>query len=110
MPNVCYNDLTITSCSENDIIDILQALHQEIPNLDVKLNRKFGIKVNFITDWKPLFQFTETLINKYPSIWIKNEWIVEDGASGVFVGKKNNIKYMDWDDLSNEDANFFFAT
>jgi len=109
MPNDCKNDLTIISTCEKDIIEILKELRNEIPNIEIKQNRKLGIRVSFKTAWKPLFQFTETLTNQYPSIWIKNEWNIEDGTSGVFMGKKNNIKYMDWQDLSIEDENVFFA-
>lgn len=108
MPNECFNYLTITSTSESDIVDILQEFYKEIPNIIIKENSKFGIRFSFITAWKPDIQFIEMLVNKYSLVWIKNEWISEDGTSGIWVGKKNNIKSMDWQDLSIEDENFFF--
>jgi Ferredoxin-like domain in Api92-like protein len=109
MPNDCSNRLTITSTSENDIIYILQEIHKEIPNAILKQNSNLGIRVNFITAWQPDIQFIETIVDKYPSVWIKNDWISEDGKSGVWVGKKNNIKSMDWEDLSIEAERFFFS-
>ena len=60
MPNDCKNDLTIISTCEKDIIEILKELRNEIPNIEIKQNRKLGIRVSFITAWKPHFQFTET--------------------------------------------------
>ena len=108
MPNDCTNHLTITSTSETDITDILEESCKKIPNIIIKQSSKFGIKVHFITAWKPDFQFIEILIDKYPLVWIKHEWISEDGISGIWVGKNNNIKFMDWIDLSIEDENFYF--
>jgi hypothetical protein len=108
MPNECSNHLTITSTSENDIVNILQEINKAIPNIVIKQNSKLGIRVNFITPWKPNFQFIENIVDKYPMAWVKNEWISEDGTSGIWVGKKNSIKTMDWEDLSIEAENFFF--
>jgi hypothetical protein len=73
-----------------------------------KQNSKLGLRVQFITAWFPSFKFIETLVDKYPLLWIKNEWISEDGNSGIWVGKKDNIKFMMWEDLSIEAENFFF--
>ena len=108
MPNECSNHVTITSTYETDITDILQEFYKEIPNIIVKQTSKLGIRLEFITAWKPDIQFIDTLINKYPLSWIKNEWISEDGKCGIWVGNKNNIKFMDWEDLSIEDEQHFF--
>ena len=108
MPNECYNRVTITSTNENDITYILQEINVEIPDVIVKQSSKLGIRIEFITAWKPDIQFIDTLINKYPLSWIKNEWISEDGKCGIWVGNKNNIKFMDWEDLSIEDEHHFF--
>jgi hypothetical protein len=110
MPNECSNCLTITSTSEIDIVYILQEIHKEIPNIILNQNSKLGIRFNYITAWKPNFQFIEMLVDKYPMAWVKNEWISEDGTSGIWVGKKNSIKSMDWEDLSIEAENFFFSS
>ena len=108
MPNECYNRVTITSTNENDITYILQEINVEIPDVIITQISKLGVRLEFITAWKPDIQFIDTLINKYPLSWIKNEWISEDGKCGIWVGNKNNIKFMDWEDLSNEDEHHFF--
>ena len=108
MPNDCSNRLTVVSVSESDIKNILQEIHQEIPDVIVAQNSKLGIRVNFVTPWKPDLNFIKKISDKYPLVWIKNEWISEDGTSGIWVGKKNNVKSMVWDDISIEAENFFF--
>jgi hypothetical protein len=109
MPNDCFNNLTITSNSESDIVNILQEIYKKIPNVIIKQNSKLGLRVNFITAWKPDFQLIEMIINKYQFEWIKNEWISEDGTSGICVGKKDNIKFTEWEDLSIEAEHFYFS-
>jgi len=108
MPNECSNWVIITSTNENDIIDILQEISDTIHNVDVKQSMKFGLMLEFITPWKPDIQLVDRLVNKYPLSWIKNEWSTEDGKAGIWVGCRNNIKFMDWTDLSLEDRDFFF--
>jgi len=108
MPNECSNHVTITSTYETDITDILQEFYKEIPNIIVKQTSKLGIRLEFITDWRPNIQFIDAIVRKYPLSWIKNQWISEDGKSGIWVGNKNNIKYLDWDDLSIDGEHFFF--
>ena len=108
MPNECSNRVTITSTNESDITDILQEFYKYIPNVIVNQSSKLGIRLEFITAWKPDIQLIDEIVNKYPLSWIKNEWISEDGKSGILVGNKTNIKFMDWDDLSIEEEHFFF--
>jgi len=108
MPNECSNHLTITSTCETDIVDILQEFSDKLQNVSVTQSNKLAVMLDFITAWKPDIQFIDAIVDKYPLSWIKNEWISEDGKAGVWVGSKNNIKYMDWDDLSIEDINFYF--
>jgi hypothetical protein len=108
MPNECSNHLTIISDSENDIFEIVKEIHNEIPDATLNKHSK-GIRVTFITAWKPHTIFIENLFHKYPLIWIKNEWISEDGKAGIYVGKKNNIKIMEWDDLSFEAEHFYLS-
>jgi len=73
-----------------------------------KQTSKKGIRVDIITAWKPDFAWLETVHKKYPSCWIKNEWISEDGAAGVWIAH-NSIKCMEWDDLSLEDEFYIFG-
>lgn len=109
MPNDCSNHVTITSTYDRDILSILQEINKEFPNVVVKQQTLFGLRLHFITAWKPPISFTEALIDKYPLAWIKQEWISEDGSSGIWIGKKNDFKSWEWEDLSIDAAHFFFS-
>jgi hypothetical protein len=50
----------------------------------------------------------DKLVRQYPLSWIKCDWIAEDGKSGIWVGSKDNSKYMDWNDLSLKERHCFF--
>ena len=106
MPNECINHLTITSPSEQDIHTILQ--NELPPHVTINLHGKKGIRVKYSTAWKPDYPWLSSLLEKYPSCWIKNEWISEDGSAGVWVGDKHGSKFMEWDDLSLEDEYHHF--
>ena len=108
MPNDCYNGLIITSTDENNIINMLDEISNTIPHVTIKQKTKYGLMLEFITPWEPNIQLIDKLVRQYPLSWIKNEWNTEDGKSGIWVVSKNNIKYMDWRDLSLEDMDFFF--
>ena len=108
MPNDCYNRLIITSTDENNIINMLDEISNTIPHVTIKQKMKYALMLEFITPWEPNIQLIDKLVRQYPLSWIKNEWNTEDGKSGIWVGSKNNIKYMDWRDLSLEDMDFFF--
>ena len=108
MPNDCYNRLTITSTCDTDMASMLQEIHKEIPNVYIIQQSTHGLRVQYNTAWTCNFHFTETLSQNYPFAWIKNEWISEDGTSGIWIGKKNCIKTMEWEDLSIEAEHFFF--
>jgi hypothetical protein len=54
--------------------------------------------------WNPNYEWLESLLDKYPNCWVKNEWSEEGGFAGVWVGYFNNknekiVKQMDWDDI-----------
>jgi len=53
MPNECSNHVTITSTNDADINYILQEFHNNIPNISVTQTGKLGIRLEFITDWRP---------------------------------------------------------
>mgnify|MGYP003681166623 FL=1 len=108
MPNDCSNLVTITSKYENDLEEMLQEMCKEIPNMNITERGRFGIRMNYVTAWKPDIQMIGKLVDKYPLVWLKNEWISEDGKAGIWVGNRNKKKFMDWDDLSLEDENFHF--
>jgi len=106
MPNECINYLTITSTSESDITEIESDI--KMINANVNKMTKKGICFYFKTAWKPDYLWLESLHKKYPSSWIKNEWISEDGKAGVWIGSKTDVKSMEWDDLSVEDEYHYF--
>jgi hypothetical protein len=108
MPNECINNLTITSNYESDIAAILQEIKNKFPKMVIKQNKKLGMRIKFITPWHPDLEFIESIQNKYPSIFIKNTWISEDGNSGIWVAKNNIIKSMQWNDLSIEEESLVF--
>jgi hypothetical protein len=61
---------------------------------------------------QPDFKWLDSLLDKYPNCWVKNEWNEEGGLAGVWVGSvidnKKIIKEMDWRDLSIEEQHYFF--
>lgn len=108
MPNDCNNYLTITSTHETDIENILEEINSEIPNVVVKQKTKLGVKLYYTTAWVPNIDFIKQLIDKYPLLWLKNDWIVEDGTAGILIGNKDEFKSFDWFDLSIEAEYFHF--
>lgn len=118
MPNDCYNNLTITSFDNPTELHTL--IQNEFMNDDhiyhetIKVSKKGqrGISLTQYTAWNPDFQWLESLITKYPTCWIKNEWIEEGGNAGVWIGfmKNNNpvIKHLEWDDLCLEADSYCF--
>jgi hypothetical protein len=108
MPNEVSNRVTITH--ESEIDPILHDIHKEIPNVTILQRSKGGIRIEYMTAWEPNVSFLEKIMNCYPLSWVKNEWISEDGTSGIFIGNKNNIKSIKWDDLSIDEENHFFNT
>ena len=113
MPNECINRVTITSSSESDISTIFDTILPGLRYLKMNQHGKLGIRVEFTTAWKPDYLWLQTLLSAYPSCWIKNEWIVEDGKAGVWIGYNRGtqrISSMEWDDLSLEAAHYFFES
>jgi Ferredoxin-like domain in Api92-like protein len=105
MPNECRNHVTITFPSE-----IKEELELDIKKMKIVIVQtgKNGVRFHITTAWIPDNAWLESLTKKYPTCWIKNEWISEDGKAGVWVAHKNHIKFMEWDDLSIEDEHFMF--
>ena len=106
MPNDCVNHITIKYPSE-----LKELVKSDIKNVmeDVEKSGKNGVRFNYITAWIPDYTWLESIANKYPSCWIKDEWISEDGKAGVWIGYNNSIKRLEWDDLSIEDEHYMFS-
>ena len=105
MPNECRNHITITFPSE-----IKTDIESDINKMQIVITQtgKNGVRFHLTTAWIPDNAWLESLTKKYPSCWIKNEWISEDGTAGVWIAYKNDIKFMEWDDISIEDEHFMF--
>jgi len=64
------------------------------------------------SSWRPDYDWLESLILKYPTCWIKNEWNEEGGKAGVWIGTTRDgeftIRCFEWDDMSiDEEVNRF---
>lgn len=123
MPNDCYNYLTITTDSPEELNDIIRNEFQHESNADneyvynetVKVQQRGsrGIRLRLWTAWSPEFEWLEGLLDKYPFIWIKNEWEEEGGMAGVWIGKlfegEKDIKHLEWLDLCIEAKHYLFT-
>ncbi len=124
MPNDCWNEMTIVCLNEDVTGELKKLIMNELQykkddkyiyNNTININKKGrrGIHFNLLLPWSPDFEWLENLLNKYPNCWIKNEWNIECGLKGVWLGfidtnKKVVIKNMSWDDLSLEDKAYLF--
>jgi hypothetical protein len=67
-----------------------------------------GVEVfNVGSRWLPDYQWLESLLDKYPEIWIKNVWSEEGGNEGVWVGtnrgEQKEIKRLEWEGMCIEE-------
>lgn len=112
MPNDCQNHISIV-CHENP--DQLQQLYDNELNKDNVIHKsKQGILFNYITAWNPDFEWLDSLVEKYPLCWIKNEWDEEGGTAGVYVnGTLNEEKQerlsVHWNDICIEGKFQYFG-
>ena len=111
----CRNYITIT-CEQSEkitefITNDLQHMEDDeqlVYNEDVIVVKrgKNGIIFKTTTSWVPDFVWFHELLNRYPTFWIKNDWILDTGPAGIWVGYfRNNepwIQVLFWDDLSVE--------
>jgi hypothetical protein len=71
-----------------------------------------GLIVKFTTAWSPPYAFFESLLKKYPDLWLHCDWREEGGMAGVFVGctkDKVEIQSMEWQDWCMEEGHYLFA-
>jgi hypothetical protein len=101
MPNDCWNHFTITGNKE-DIKRFLEDELKEPPEWALKIHHKGdeGLSFRLWSRWQPDFNWLESLLTKYPSLWVKNVWDEEGGYEGVWIGYlkdgKAEIKHMEW--------------
>ena len=95
MSNQCLNNITVTSSEEATIIEITD----DIPSdAIVTLRNVKEVRFTYTTSLLPDTDWLTSLRNKYPSCEIKNEWISKSGKSGSWIGTKDNISVLQWDD------------
>lgn len=123
MPNHCDNIITITIKNSDELYRLIddEFGHFLNKNYTSNDNEKFyiyrsgdyGINFKLRSDWVADFIWLEGLITKYPEIWIKNNWLSEDGSAGIWIGTMRNgekeIKRLDWQDMSLEEEMYTFS-
>ena len=111
MPNECINRLTITAKTRQDLDSIIATIAANYA-IHVIQRGPYGIRLQLSSAWKPDYLWLQSLIDAFPSCWIKNEWLVEDGKAGVWIGYTNHgtrrFSSTEWEDLSLEAENYFF--
>ncbi|VVU94782.1 hypothetical protein CPAV1605_507 [seawater metagenome] len=114
MPNDCFNNLTIVS---HDNPKQLQNLFDnEFTDKKIRIDFKGnqGILLEVWTPWQPDFKWLESLLEKYPNCWIKNEWWEEGGRAGIWTGGSvingefEKIKKLEWNDICIEGKHQYF--
>lgn len=90
-----------------DAEDIDRVLSEEFKDdpawaLKIKCRGVQGVVFNLWSPWVPNIQKLEILLEKYESLWIKNEWSEEGGMAGVWLGWKREgslvVKQLDWNE------------
>jgi len=115
MPNECINRITITTSQLRDLdgmIETILAPSGGSQAANVLQRGPRGVRLHMVSAWKPDYLWLQSLIDMFPSCWIKDEWLVEDGKAGVWIGyNKDGVKRIsstEWEDLSLEAENYFF--
>jgi hypothetical protein len=99
MGNDVRNVVTIRASTITDLVAILG----EFKDYKVDSMGTRGAVIRFHSKWVPEINKLEEIISNYPGSWVKNEWLVEDGEAGVWVGQLGMIKSLTWDDVSLEE-------
>ena len=120
MPNECTNFITIT-CKDEEVLNKLVC--EELQIFDgnnyvykeyVKMKKRGYLGIYFImySAWVPDYKWLESLLEKYPDCWVKNEWQEEGGLAGYWIGyfdeNEQVIQYNCWRDLSIEERHYLF--
>lgn len=120
MPNECTNYITITCKHENVlnklVCDNLQFYdgNNYVYKEHVKMIKRGhrGIYFSMYSAWQPDYKWLESLLEKYPDCWIKNEWQEEGGLAGYWIGyfdeNEQVINDSCWRDLSIEERHYLF--
>jgi len=123
MPNDCWSHMTITCENPEAVCELNKLIFNELKHEEndkrvyhetvemIKRGTR-GIIFDIWSAWNPDYEWLESLLEKYPNCWIKNEWSEEGGCAGVWIGYNNNnekiIKNLQWDDICLEGKVYLF--
>jgi len=114
MPNDCWNHITITGTNEELDMFMMEEF-KAVPDwaLQIKDRGSGAISLKLWSRWTPDFEWLTSLLTKYPSCWIKNEWNEEGGLAGIWIGTgasetrrgtgKPVIERLEWEDMCIEE-------
>jgi hypothetical protein len=98
--------MTVTG-TEEDVGRFYVEEFKEVPEwaYEIYVKGVEGIQFRLWSRWQPDFAWLEGLLQKYPSLWVKNIWHEEGGTAGVWIGggAKDGIKRLEWDDMCDEE-------
>jgi hypothetical protein len=110
MPNDCWNKITVRATKE-DMDRFSEEEFKDVPEwaYEIYVKGVEGMQFKLWSRWHPDFDWLESLLKKYPSMWVKNIWHEEGGLAGVWVGsEEDGIKRLEWNDMcSEENAHVF---
>lgn len=115
MGNDCWNYISFTNTAER-IEAFLSAEFKDVPEWAIRILRrgKGGVYLKLFSKWFPDFKWLESLLERYPESWIKNEWSEEGGYAGVWVGTNRGceptIRRLEWEDLCLEEEHSRFCS
>lgn len=119
MPNDCWNNMTFIS--EDNSEELTELFNNEIkaknpPDDRLIINYKGsnGIKIQLWSAWGADNEWLNTLVEKYPKCWIKNDWYEEGGGAGIFIGgflngKKQETIIKEWGELPIEGISLYLG-
>ena len=119
MPNDCWNNMTFIS--EDNSEELTELFNNEIkaknpPDDRLIINYKGsnGIKIQLWSAWGADNEWLNTLVEKYPKCWIKNDWYEEGGGAGIFIGgflngKKQETIIKEWSELPIEGISLYLG-
>jgi hypothetical protein len=112
MPNDCTNYVTIT-CKDEEVMNNLVNKELEYNKHVTMIKRGcLGIIFEIWSPWNPDYKWLESLLEKYPNCWVKNEWHEEGGLAGVWIGyfDENEVVIHNycWQDLCIEEKYYLF--
>lgn len=119
MSTDCWNTYTVIG-NPGDVYSLyeegLQGLRQtnpivmneDIDQIRILQRRERGVRFVYKSQWNPNTPWMEHMLERYPSLWMKNEWSDEGGRSGIIIGgvlygRHYPLQEFRWDDVLFED-------